>query len=299
MRGFILKSLSIKEESEILKPVNIIERTDRDLKFEKLYSYLDNLITKEIPLISIILPLYNEEKTIKTVLENLPHHYLIEIIVVDDHSEDNSLQEIEKANLPRKIKIIKHTQNKGYGGALLTGIKNAIGKIIITMDTDGQHSADDIFNLVKPIIEGEADFTIGSRYLGKYFYDLPITTRLGESIIEKLLQILFNVKIKNNQNGFRAFSRKIKYLFDNMNYYGYAFCTELILKAKLNGYKIKEYPIKLYDREYGTSKIQLKKLALRISFCIFQYTIVKFLPFNKNNGNTFLNRIFKKFLSYV
>ncbi|TFF97908.1 MAG: glycosyltransferase family 2 protein [Promethearchaeota archaeon] len=295
-----LKSLTIKEETNSYFPSkNIIEESSVNPKFEKLYSYLNNLDTKTIPLISIILPLYNEEKTIKTILENLPHHHLIEIIVVDDHSEDNSLKEIRQANLPRKIKIIKHNQNMGYGGALLTGIKNAMGKIIVTMDSDGQHSSDDIFNLVKPIVEGDADLSIGSRYLGKYFYKLPITTRFGESLLEKLLQILFNIKIKNNQNGFRAFDRKINYLFTNMNYYGYAFCTELIIKTKLEGYRIKECPIKVYDRKYGTSNIILRKLALRISTCIFQYFLIKHLPLNKNNEDLFIFKVLKKILSYI
>ncbi|TFG01498.1 MAG: glycosyltransferase family 2 protein [Promethearchaeota archaeon] len=294
-----MKSSPLNEEIELLENGHTDNNNkDNFQKHKSFYSFLENIKIKYKPLISVILPLFNEEKTIKKVLENLPHHSLIEVIVIDDSSEDNSLEEIRKAKSPRKIKIIKHSKNKGYGGAILSGIKNSLGKIIVTMDTDGQHSSDDIFNLIKPILEEDVDLTIGSRYLGKYFYKLPIVTRLGEIIIEKVIQIFFGIKIMNNQNGFRAFNSQINHIFENMTYRGYAFCTETILKANLNGYKIKECPIKVYDREYGYSKIVVRQLAIRIFMCIFQYLGIKYLPSQKDNENTFLKKLFKKLLKY-
>jgi len=240
--------------------------------YQDLYDYIKKFNSKEEEiLLSIVLPMYNEEKTIKTVLEKLPYKDSIEIIVVNDYSTDSSLEELEKVKLKSVIRVINHKRNRGYGGALLSGISHSKGNIIVTMDTDGQHSPDDIFSLVKPIFEGEVDYTIGSRYKGTYFYTLPIFTRLGEVLVEKLIQILFGIKILNNQNGFRAFSRRILPIFENTKYYGYAFCTEQLLKASLSGYRIKECPIKVFKREYGSSKIKLMKLARRIFSCLFYY----------------------------
>lgn len=256
---------------EDVKESNLI-----DNPFSELYNYINQFKSQdEEILMSIILPMYNEEHTIGKVLGNLPKGKLIEIIVVDDHSTDNSLEEINKVNGKNEIQVIKHKENRGYGAAIVTGIKNARGRVLVTMDSDGQHSPYDILAMIKPIFEGEADYTIGSRYLGSYFYKLPVSTRLGEVLIEKLIQIFFGKKIMNNQNGFRAFNRKVISIFKDFKYEGYAFCTEQIIRATIRGFRIKECPIKVYDRKYGTSNIILTKLTKNLFACILQYILVK------------------------
>jgi glycosyltransferase involved in cell wall biosynthesis len=230
-------------------------------------------------LISIIIPVYNEENTIRNVLENLPQCESIETIVVDDDSTDNSLNEMRKCNQNGEIHIIKHKFNQGYGKALLTGIRHSKGEVFITMDSDGQHRAEDIFNLVKPIFDKEADITIGSRYKGTYNYKLPIATRLGEAILEVIIILLFGQKVKNNQGGFRAFHRKTESIFEKIKFKGYAFTTELILSAVLNRYRIKEVPINLSSREYGSSYIILRKLIFKLFLCIGVYFFKKIKRF--------------------
>ncbi|MFX0139471.1 MAG: glycosyltransferase family 2 protein [Candidatus Hodarchaeota archaeon] len=279
-----MKTLNTKKRSNTL--LNRSKTKDSSIgdPYQELYDYIKKFNSKEDSvLMSIVLPMYNEEKTIKTVLEELPYNNSIEIIVVNDHSTDNSLKEIEKVKLTRAITVINHKKNRGYGDAIISGISQAKGNIIVTMDSDGQHSSDDIFFLVKPIFDGEADYTIGSRYKGTYFYQLPVLTRLGEVLVEKLIQIFFGPKVMNNQTGFRAFNRKIIPIFDNIKYHGYAFCTEQILKVSLSGFRIKECPIKVYRRKYGSSNIILRKLAARIFSCLFYYFIKKIkLAIKKN-----------------
>ena len=244
--------------------------------FLNLHEFMNQFKPKDDQiLVSIILPMYNEEHTIGKVLGNLPKGNSIEIIVVDDHSKDNSLKEIERINENNEIKVIKHRKNRGYGAAIVTGINNARGEVLVTMDSDGQHSPYDLLAMIKPILNDEADYTIGSRYLGSYFYKLPVSTRLGELLIEKLIQIFFGKKIMNNQNGFRAFNRKVITIFKDFKYEGYAFCTEQIIRATIKGYRIKECPIKVYDRKYGTSNIILTKLTVNLFSCILQYILVK------------------------
>ena len=244
----------------------------KDIYFSEMYNHLKKIKTKQDQYsISIIIPVYNEEKTIRKILIDLPKNEDIEIIVIDDNSLDNSIKEIDKVKKQYDIKLIRHKKNQGYGKAILMGIKNSKGKVIVTMDSDGQHRPEDIYSLVKPILDKEADFTIGSRYLGKYHYELPITTRFGEVIIEKLIRIFYGQKITNNQNGFRAFDRNIIHIFDDIQYHGYAFATELILKAKIYGYIIKECPISVYSRQFGSSGIILNVLALNIFSCFIRY----------------------------
>ena len=246
------------------------------ISYDKMYNHLEEVnIDKQEYIISIIIPVYNEENTIRSILKRLPKNKFIEIIVVDDCSVDGSVSEIKRILKNNNIKLIKHKRNKGYGKAILTGIKYSKGNIIVTMDSDGQHQPEDIYTLIKPILDGEIDLSIGSRYLGSYHYELPISTRLGELLVEKLIEIIFGVKIVNNQGGFRAFDRKILHIFEGIQYINYAFTTELIIRAALYGYRIKEYPIKLLDRKHGSSRIILNKLAINIFSLFFQYFLMK------------------------
>ncbi|MFX0175350.1 MAG: glycosyltransferase family 2 protein [Candidatus Hodarchaeota archaeon] len=240
--------------------------------YEELYKYVKKFESEEEKtVISIIIPVYNEEKTIKKILERLPNDNCVEIIVIDDYSTDNSIEEIKKAKNFRSIKLLAHNVNKGYGRALLTGIEAANGRIIITMDSDGQHRPEDLLNIITPILDNEADITIGSRYKGSYSYKLPLTTRFGEAFLEVIIELLFGQSIKNNQGGYRAFHRRAYKIFENLKFHGYAFTTELILSASLGGYKIKECPIHLLEREYGKSYINLNKLLYSLLLCIGLY----------------------------
>ncbi len=290
-----MKTLDLKREiNPVIEPSRISNKTPKE-RYQELYDYLNRFKYKENHvLLSIILPVFNEERIIKLVLENLPKNKNIEIIVVDDHSTDNSIKKIGKLQNGIKIRLFKHKRNTGYGGAIKTGVMAATGDCLITMDSDGQHSPFDILSLIKPIFEGEADMTIGSRYLGANYYDLPLITRLGEAVMEKLIQIFFKQKVMNNQNGFRAFNRKIIPLFNDTKYQDYTSATEIILKTALKGYRIKECPIKLYHRQFGSSGIGLSKLALNLFSCIFLYYLkkIKLLIFNGKNGAVIHNRKF-------
>jgi len=260
-----------------------IDKSNSNGKYKELFDYITKFRTEQNEiLLSIVLPVYNEERSIKSLLEDLPYHKNIEIIVVDDHSTDNSLQEIHNFENKKNLMLFRHRVNRGYGGAITTGVKHARGKVIVTMDSDGQHKAEDILSLIRPVFEGEADYTIGSRYLGSNHYDLPLVTRLGEALVEKFIYIMFNITVMNNQNGFRAFNKKTVPLFPETKYTGFTFATEIILKLILNNFKIKECPIKVYHRQFGSSKIDLKKLTLNLFSCLLRYYIkrIKMKMFN-------------------
>jgi glycosyltransferase involved in cell wall biosynthesis len=250
--------------------------------YTKLYEHLDKHSNGTTPLLSIILPVYNEQNTIKRLLERLPHHKAIEIIVVDDHSTDNSLAEIKKVKDHGNLHVLEHRANRGYGAALNTGIHYSRGEIFLTMDSDGQHHPKDIISLVEPILNDEADITIGSRYKGSYNYELPIVKRFGEAILEIGIRFFFGQKVKNNQSGFRAFHRKTFSIFENIRFEGYAFTTELILAAALRDLRIKEVPIDLLGRKHGSSYIVLYKLLASLFICMYMYILL--------NGK----RLFKK-----
>ncbi|MFX1500696.1 MAG: glycosyltransferase family 2 protein [Promethearchaeota archaeon] len=238
-------------------------------------------------LISIVIPVFNEEYSIKKVIKKIPNHYSYEIIIVDDGSTDNSIKKVREIN-DQNIKIIQHGKNKGYGAALLTGFRNTAGNIIVTLDSDGQHDPKEIPNLIEPIISNKADMVIGSRYLGKSHYKIPLYTRLGEYFVNTCLRLLFRQKVTNNQCGFRAISSEIINRFTNLRQIGMGFSTELIFKVAFYKFKIIEVPISVNPRYFGSSYVQLFKITKSILSCIVFYTL-RWLKLKINNP--FLIRI--------
>ncbi len=238
-------------------------------------SKIKNSYIKDSPLISVVIPLYNEEHSIKNVIERIPDHNSYEIIVVDDGSTDESVKKIREIK-DKDIKIIKHEKNQGYGASILNGVKHATGDIIVTMDSDGQHNPEEITDLIKPIVNDQADIVVGSRYLGSSTYKVPLYARVGEYFINLCLWFLYRQKIRNNQGGFRAFRKEIAKIFHNIKCTGMGFTTELLFKAAHKSLRIKEIPIFLNSREEGISYVKLARILKSVSFCILFYTMKKF-----------------------
>jgi len=227
------------------------------------------------PLVSVVIPLYNEENSIKSLLNSFPDQYSYEILIIDDGSTDNSIQKIKEAK-NSAVKIIQHEKNLGYGAAIKSGFDHAKGDIIVTMDSDGQHDPNEIKCLIKPLIANQADLIVGSRYLGKCKYKIPLHTRAGEYFIKMSLWFLYNQKVFNNQNGFRAFKKDSLELFKKIKSNGMGFTTELLFESAYNGLKIVEIPITLNSRKFGTSYIKLLSLTRFICSCIIIYGLRKF-----------------------
>jgi len=227
------------------------------------------------PLISIILPVYNEEKSIKSVINRIPEIINCEIIIVDDGSTDKTIQKIKEIDNPN-IKILKHTKNQGYGAAILGGLKHAQGDIIVTIDSDGQHNPEEIPYLIKTILNNKADIAIGSRYKGKSNYNYPLYRRIGEFVIKVIIWIFFYQEIANNQSGFRAFKSSIKYIFNDMNHKGMEFTTEFLFRAYSNELKIKEVPISVNARVHGSSKVKNNQILRGVCGSIIRYFRKKF-----------------------
>ncbi|MEE9379551.1 MAG: glycosyltransferase family 2 protein [Candidatus Lokiarchaeia archaeon] len=255
----------------------------------------ENLVQKgEEILTSIVIPLYNEENSIKDLINRIPNHDLYEIIIVDDGSTDNSVKRIKEIT-NREIKIIHHEKNQGYGAALLTGFKHATGDIIITMDSDGQHNPEEIPYLIKPIINNQADVVVGSRYLGKFNYKYPLYARVGAYFIKIFFRMIFLQRIHDNQCGFRAFKKDINKILGNIRNTGMGFSTELLFTAAFNQLKILETPISANPRQYGTSHVNLIRILRSVSSCILYYILRKLeIDLNRSFLNKTLYYFYKK-----
>ena len=141
------------------------------------------------------LPMYNEEETIGTVITNVLEH-VDEVICVDDGSSDSSARIAEACG----ALVHRHRVNRGYGGALKSLFAKARemdADCLIVLDSDGQHETNDIPKILQPILDGDADFVIGSRFVeGGGSEDMPAYRRLGIKVITK-----------NNDSGFKSLQR--------------------------------------------------------------------------------------------
>ena len=232
------------------------------------------------PRISIVIPLHNEQGTIREVIERIPDYLNAEIIVVDDGSTDGSAQKAQEAR--REIKVVRHERNQGYGAALLTGFKHASGDIIVTMDSDGQHRPEEIPNFIAPILKKKADVVVGSRYLGTCNFKVPLYTRLGEFCINKSLWLLYRQKVGNNQNGFRAYHKRVFPIFNRLQSNGMGIGTEILFSAAHHGFRIMEMPMTAEPRAFGLSYVNVLRVFKTIISILLIYMIkrVNFGPKN-------------------
>lgn len=189
--------------------------------------------------IIIIIPAYNEENTIGSVVLGA-HQHALRVIVVDDGSQDKTAELAKLAG----AKVLAHPQNMGKGAALKTGFQAAKdADIIVTMDSDGQHNVDEIPKLLDPILDGEADVVNGSRYLnGNGDTETPSYRRVGQNVLDTATNISGKIHVTDSQSGFRAFAGHTIPIF-RFHSQDYTIESEMLIEAAKAGLRIKEVEI--------------------------------------------------------
>lgn len=232
--------------------------------------------------ILVIIPAYNEELNIKNTCDKLEKiknklDYRLDYIVINDGSSDNT----EKVCKDNKLPMISLIHNLGIGGAVQTGYKYAFKNnydIAIQFDGDGQHDENYIESLVKPLIDCKYNMTIGSRYV-KELSEFKSTKmrQLGITILSFILKVTTGKKIYDMTSGFRAVDKNIIKLFANDYPNDYPE-PETIVEVIQKGYKVKEIPVKMHEREYGTSSITpLKSIyyMIKVSYAMIVRSIIE------------------------
>lgn len=195
-----------------------------------------------------VIPAYNESKSIVAVI-NRVKPLVDEMVVVDDHSADNTFELAKSTNIP----VLHHIINRGQGAALQTGNDYALlhgADIIVHFDADGQFLAEEIKDVVKPIIDGQADIVFGSRFLGKKSNLPGFKKNVIMPLAKAINKIFFGINLSDPQNGFRAMSAKVAREIRIEND-GMAHCNEILIKAFKNKYRVKEVPITVIYHEFG------------------------------------------------
>ena len=221
---------------------------------------------------SIIIPAYQEESGINNVLTELinlkkENQFIDEIIVVDDGSNDKTAEIVRSYT---ELKLIQHSYNRGYGGALKTGINNAKNSIIVITDADCTYPNDKIPNLISELVENDLDMVVGAR-TGKNT-NHSLARKPAKWIIRKFANWVTKDKIPELNSGLRVFKKSSFIPFKNIVPEGFSFTTTITLGMLLGEYKVKFIPID-YFRRSGKSKISPIRDTLNFIKLIFKIGI--------------------------
>lgn len=220
-------------------------------------------------LISVVIPVYNEELTIGKVIDRLKvvlqkTGFKHEIVVVDDCSQDNSMDILKK----HSVKVFSLRKHRGKGYALRGGFAKARGKIIVTIDSDESHRPEELPILLDPLLKDKADLVIGSRYLNQKPVAAKKLNIVGVRLFNNLVKVLTKKEVTDSQSGYRAlYSAVLKNMKLNSNEYEIE--SEMLVKSVRQGFRVKEVPISFEQRTYGTSRLDPIVDGFKILLSIF------------------------------
>ncbi len=216
---------------------------------------------REAP-VYVVVPAYNEELVIRNVIRGLKAR-CAHVVVVDDGSRDKTSAEATKAGAI----VLTHLINRGQGAALKTGIDYALGcgaEVIVTFDSDGQHQAEDMDRLVAPILRGETDVTLGSRFLEPQS-QIPALRKFTLKLGVLFTRLISRVRVTDTHNGLRALSRaaalRIQIRQDRM-----AHASEILDEIGRLQLRYREVPTKILYSDYTRQKGQRSSAAFRIAY---------------------------------
>ncbi len=196
-----------------------------------------------------VIPCYNEEQNIAAVVLNA-NYFVTAVIVVDDYSSDATAYVAKKSGAI----VIQHPNRRGVGTSTRLGMKEVLLRgydIVVILDGDGQHSPNDIPELLKPIIDRKADMVIGTRFVDGSMSNIPPYRRFGIKAITWLYNVGSKQKLSDTQCGFRAFSRDAVRKI-NITETGFSFSVETLVKARKMGFRIHEVPVSvIYHRQFS------------------------------------------------
>ncbi|MEA1927125.1 MAG: glycosyltransferase family 2 protein [Candidatus Auribacterota bacterium] len=220
--------------------------------------------------LSIVIPIYNEEKTLMTILEKVrAQDFDKEIILVDDGSSDGTRDILKSLDYP-EIRVFLHRENQGKGAALRTGFAEATGDIIIIQDADLEYNPEEYGYLIKPILDGVADVVYGARFLGGPHRVLYFWHYCGNKLLTLITNILYNINLNDMETCYKVFTKEaLAGVTTISNRFGFE--PEITARMVKSNQRIYEVPISYFGRTYEEGK----KITWKDGIAAF-YTLFKF-----------------------
>jgi len=221
--------------------------------------------------ISVVIPAYNEIHTIQEILRRVQDTGIPdEIIVVDDGSIDGTRELLEGLNGKGPVRVILHERNRGKGAAVVTGIQNAEGDVLIIQDADLEYDPRDFPALLQPIEEGVADVVYGSRFLGGPRRPTMFWHMVANKLLTLMTNVLYDTILTDMETGYKVFRRQV---VQDMKIRARRFDFEPEFTAKIlkRNERIFEVPIRFNPRDYAEGK----KIKLKDAFAAV-WTLLKY-----------------------
>lgn len=241
-------------------------------------SFIDAKSNEDLaPCLSVVMPVYNEEATVVAVLEKvLTQKPVLEVVVVDDASSDNTWQKLDAfARAQPRVKLFRQERNQGKGAALRKGFQHATAPVLIVQDADFEYDPSEYYLLLKPILAGMADVVLGSRLSGAgahrvlYFWH-----SMGNKFLTLLSNVGTDLNCTDMECGYKAFRREvIQGITLEENRFGFE--PEIVAKVAKRKLRIYEVPISYYGRTYAEGKKIHWKDGVSALRCIVKYNFFR------------------------
>ena len=225
---------------------------------------------QEQPLLSVVMPAYNEISTMGEILRRVMENPLEkEVIVVDDGSTDGTAEAVEKLGY-ENLRLMRHEANFGKGAAVRTGIRQARGRIVLIQDADLEYDPQQYEQLIQPILDDNADVVYGSRFLGGPHRVLYFWHYVGNRFITLLSNVFSNLNLSDVETCYKVFRREVIQGLE-LKEKGFGIEIELTQKIARRRWRVYEIPISYHGRTYEEGKKIGWQDGVRALWCVLRY----------------------------
>jgi len=226
-----------------------------------------------LPRLSVVMPVYNERKTIRDVIAKVR---LVpvdkELIIVDDCSTDGTRDFLKQLEKEAGVKVFYHDQNQGKGAALRTGFKHCAGEIVIVQDADLEYFPEEYPELIEPIEKGWADVVYGSRFLGRKHRVLYFHHYVANRFLTFVSNVFTNLNLSDMETCYKVFRREVIQSIE-IKQDRFGFEPEITAKIARRRLRVFEVPVSYNGRTYLEGKKINWRDGLTALWCIFRYSL--------------------------